>query len=604
MRPPEIPPRDEAPQAPLRRVHELPVPQADDADPSPLDSADFLSLDPLDIPRPKRVSEFELALLEQAPLSEDLTEELDPTSLEELASPKPPPTCAQLSTMVEVFMNTGRWREATNALTQLAAAESDAQKKAGYLFSAGVITRDELSRPDLALTHFEAALDQDPSLLKAFAAVDKILTKRKNWTLLERSYRKMIFRLPEDDSKQLPLRIQLWTNLGEIYRSRIGDFGKALIAYQSALRLDPSNAQLPTIIAELQAPPAPQVSAEQIQVHLRAIEKRPSSTDSYRALYKYYLQNKDYTRAADMASVLVAVRRADDAQTRYYEQNRPSSFLDPQRRPNQQEFNAWVRHPDQDPTLTSIFMLAAPAVGSLFARNPQEIPEMRNAWPTRDSVRHGHLMQGVEYAEAVLGVPSPRLYVNETHEGGTQLLALRDGLSSIPVVIAHQDLVKTVHEPSLAFAMVRTLAQLSPAHFAFLSTGRSLKGLRELFMACLACAEMAPATISDVAQRLKRRLEERVDPTHLAQLRALVEHYVHEHQNSPVDLTQWIGASQLTLNRWALLMSGDLPSALSLLANGNEQGYAPVSRKQMMQDLVLYSISEHYRQIREAVGLL
>lgn len=644
MRPPQLPPRDDAPKDPQRRIQELPVPLSDEAEPDL--STPALTLEPLNIPdpdparlssieqavertaeklaqptpeevpevAPEAVTEIEPEELDLIPL-DDLAELEELASLEELAaSSAPTPKPGQLSTMLEVFMNTGRWQEATSTLEQLASLEQDPAKKAGYLFSAGVVMRDELARPELALAHFEAALDVDPRQLKAFAAIDKILTKRKNWTVLERAYRKMIFRLPEDDSQQLSLRVQLWNNLGEIYRTRIGDFDKALIAFESAHRLDPSNTQLPVIIQELKGgpPKAPAIAtstppgpstASGVQAHLDAIAKRPSSTNSYRALFEYYQQSGDTARAVAMASVLVAIRRADAAQTQFYEQHRPHSFLDPQRRPTQQEFDHGVRHPDQDPTLTSIFMLAAPAVGSLFARNPQEIPEMRNAWPTRDSLRHGHLMQAVEYAEAVLGVPSPRLYVNETQQGTTQLLALRDGLSSIPVVIAHQDLVQTVHEPTLAFAMVQSLAQLSAAHYAFLSTGRSLKGLRELFMACLACADLAPGSLSDVASRLTRRLQERVEPAHLAQLRTLVSHYVRE-QQGPVDLTQWIGASQLTLNRWALLMSGDLPSALSVLASAPERGYNPVSRKQMMQDLVLYSISEHYRELRQAIGLL
>lgn len=617
MRPPEHPSRKDTSANPQRRVKELPQPA--------------LTLDPLGVPPRDSSGQSELSALETLPnghLSRveqgrnagsatppntpalDYDEiELDADAIDELADalPEIDASPSQLQTMLQVNMSTGQWRKAVENLRALIAGEQDAGRRAGYRFSTAVIIRDELQRPDLSLLHFESALDDDPTLLKAFAAIDKILTQRRNWAVLERSYRKMIFRLPRDESQMFFLRLQLWRNLGEIYRTRIGDFQKALIAYQTALRLDPQDQELQTIVTELQGSQVPdpiELSPEELQAHLDAIAERPSSTDSYRTLYRYYRGAKKDDRAYEMASILVAIRRADDEQESFFNKHRPPTFLDPQRRPSPQEFDEWIRHPDQDPTLTAIFQLAAPAVGSLFARNPQEIPQMRNAWPTRDNLRHGHLMQAIEYAEAVLGVPSPRLYVNENESGGAQILALRDGLSSVPIVIAHQELVHTKEDPALAFAMVQSLAQLSAAHFAFVATGKSLKGLRELFYACLSLSGVAAQAPSAVAARLVQRLRDRVDPTQLEQLRSLVRHCVGDHQARPVDLTKWIGASQLTLNRWALVMSGDLPAALSLVASQAEQGYSPVSRKQKMQDLVLYSISEHYRNVRQATGLI
>lgn len=617
MRPPEHPSRKDTSPNPQRRVKELPQPA--------------LTLDPLGVPpresprqhenTPENLPNGHLSQAEQglnaelvAPSIAEFDEiELDADAIDEFGDPNleaeanPQRVASQLQTMLQVNMSTGQWRKAVENLQALIDQEQDNGRRASYRFSVAVIVRDELQRPDLALLHFESALDDDPSLLKAFAAIDKILTQRRNWAVLERSYRKMIFRLPRDESQMLLLRLQLWRNLGEIYRTRMGDFQKALIAYQTALRMDPQDQELQTIVAELQSSqvPAPlELSSDELQAHLDAIAQRPSSTDSYRTLYRYYRGAKKVDRAYEMASILVAIRRANDEQERFFHEHRPGTFLDPERRPTPKEFDEWIRHPDQDPTLTAIFQLAAPAVGSLFARNPQEIPQMRNAWPTRDNLRHGHLMQAIEYAEAVLGVPSPRLYVNENESGGAQILALRDGLSSVPIVIAHQELVHTHQEPALAFAMVQSLAQLSAAHFAFVATGKSLKGLRELFYACLALSGVSAQAPSAVAARLVQRLRDRVDPAHLEQLRSLVRHCVGDHQARPVDLTKWIGASQLTLNRWALVMSGDLPAALSLLASQAEQGYSPVSRKQKMQDLVLYSISEHYRKVRQATGLI
>ena len=55
--------------------------------------------------------------------------------------------------------------------------------------------RDELKDADAALARFEQALDLDPlGMLKAFEAVNRMLTQKKDWKGLERAFRKMLHR--------------------------------------------------------------------------------------------------------------------------------------------------------------------------------------------------------------------------------------------------------------------------------------------------------------------------------------------------------------------------------------------------------------------------
>ena len=87
----------------------------------------------------------------------------------------------------------------------------------------------------------DRVLADDPTMLKAFQAIDTIMTQRKDWKALERAYRKMINRLPADADPAL--RMMLWTNLAEIYRSRLNDFRAAAKAYEVAATADPAEAQ-------------------------------------------------------------------------------------------------------------------------------------------------------------------------------------------------------------------------------------------------------------------------------------------------------------------------------------------------------------------------
>jgi hypothetical protein len=63
----------------------------------------------------------------------------------------------------------------------------------------------------------ERALDNNPDHLKAFEAIDRLLTQKKDWKELERNYRKMLKRVAGQGKNDIELN--LWHFLGEIYRT-------------------------------------------------------------------------------------------------------------------------------------------------------------------------------------------------------------------------------------------------------------------------------------------------------------------------------------------------------------------------------------------------
>ena len=84
-------------------------------------------------------------------------------------------------------------------------------------YSVGVIQRDELTDSLSAVRSLDKALDADPSALKAFQAIDQILTTERDYERQDRYYRKMLKRAMEQklDDK---LVITLAKGLGEINR--------------------------------------------------------------------------------------------------------------------------------------------------------------------------------------------------------------------------------------------------------------------------------------------------------------------------------------------------------------------------------------------------
>src|SRR5205085_2248763 len=81
--------------------------------------------------------------------------------------------------------------------------------------------RDELGDAELAVERFAAALDEVATTPKAFEAIDKIYTERKDWKNLARAYRKHLKRLGDDAPPERLL--EMWTRLGDVCLDHLGD---------------------------------------------------------------------------------------------------------------------------------------------------------------------------------------------------------------------------------------------------------------------------------------------------------------------------------------------------------------------------------------------
>ncbi len=121
--------------------------------------------------------------------------------------------------------------------------------KSKYAYTIAVIIRDELKDPEGAIDKFNEALDLDHTQLKAFEAINKILTQKKDWKNLERAYRKMLHRIVGKGNTEL--EFSLWHTLGIIYRDRMKQFESAAEAFRMASNLQPDNQMEHQILAEL-----------------------------------------------------------------------------------------------------------------------------------------------------------------------------------------------------------------------------------------------------------------------------------------------------------------------------------------------------------------
>src|SRR5262249_49502280 len=151
-------------------------------------------------------------------------------------------------------------------------------RKGKYHHASARILRDEVKSLDDSIEEFNTALDlyfekpdkiTDATMqeyLKAFEAIDKICTGKKDFKAQERNYKRMYRRLPKDGHASI--KVALLHALGEFYRSRLKEMRNAIEAFELASQLDPDNLGRHEILAELYIVGGPEYSQKAITEHM------------------------------------------------------------------------------------------------------------------------------------------------------------------------------------------------------------------------------------------------------------------------------------------------------------------------------------------------
>ena len=196
------------------------------------------------------------------------------------------------------------------------------------------------------------------------------MTRTKDWKTLERAYRKMLKRLPQEGNEQL--KVTLWSNLAEIYRSRLQRLqvgggglrggergsspGNVAAAHQDgrALRAaDCRTTRSEHVDAAVKRAPDPHreraVPLRELPRAVQHLQQRAS--DRPGVLHRLGAQLPQEGDAGGRAGLLQPAQEVND-------------FVMARQRLSEDSLRRHVFHPDQDLYLTGILGLIAPAVAA------------------------------------------------------------------------------------------------------------------------------------------------------------------------------------------------------------------------------------------------
>lgn len=494
--------------------------------------------------------------------------------------------------LIDLYSASELWQEAVDVILGIAELEKEPVRRGKYLDAAGEIIRFKLEDKK-ATECFNKALDcffveaqglpekLRNGCMRPFHRLVEFLHEQKDYEELERNYRKMIQRLTPSD----PLVVQLWQDLGQLYTGKLDRQEDAIASYEVLSTIDGSSNHKRVLLGLYEE--SDEKLDKAIAERQRLLEKNPLDADHYSSLTELYLRLGEPDRAWCATRALVYLQKATEPQKTFFYQHDPKEMRWP-RVPITSEMWTKLRHPDELPLVGNIFALIADVMVLDCAVDEAGLL-------ARDGRTHLHnelrdLVSGVAYA---MGMPALRLTVDLELNADLLFLPSTAG----PAFVVGRGIWQTPNVRRRVHVAASSLASARPdAQLQALSTSK--EHLEALLMAAvtfvrpdLAVAPHIAPRVQPIVQVLQRRLPQ--------PRRVRLSHAVQTLVNSGIrhDIDAWWYGLECTAQRAALLLSGDLESAVEI-ANRVGEGAGRI-----VEDLLVFSVSRSHGDMRRDLNI-
>ncbi|MCY1004664.1 hypothetical protein OV079_03580 [Nannocystis pusilla] len=329
--------------------------------------------------------------------------------------------------------------------------------------------------------------------------------------------------------------------------------------------------------------------------HRARIDADPLAYDSFHALFSHYRGQDQLDAAFCVARALVFLKQASADETQLHRQFHRPEFRQVRQPLSEDMLRRQVFHPDEDLWLTGVFGMNAPAAAARWAKPLPSFARSRGRLDLAGD--RSPVARMIKYVKEVLNVGEPDVYLMDDGAGVSVFNSQRDGRVH-PALFVGREAVGDDLRP-LAFALGRAMTELYLPHYMFVCVDRSLPNLKAVLRACRAMAGLdvgVPPDMEVLARELRARLPSR-HPEQLRELFARIEAAGHQ-----LDAEKWARGLEITAHRIGLILADDLGVAAQHI-RGEREGFSFLTARDMVQELVRYSISEDYFTVRKSLGL-
>ncbi len=494
-----------------------------------------------------------------------------------------------LERLAQQYMETRQSPQAVEVLTQAVGMAGDPRKLSELNFLLATVLERDVKDDSGAVKHYNKALDAMPTNIKAFEAIERILTGQRAWDKLEGNYRAMIGRA-KDLAPQV--RIVLWRNLAELYRRVLKQLDNAIMAYEVIRKLEPGKLTDTQILADLYAE-KPEQRKKAIDMMHELITELDNPVQPVKKLRQLYHVGQQFDQVYALASALVCLNEADEEEKKvftYLQQGIPalaSQSLNDDQWPMllHEGLNGPVGH------LAANLYRAAPDFCTVAAKDlnlkKKDFIDVRT--------NELYLATRMRYVGKLLNVQGVDLYKKS---GSMEPLAIVPAQPPALAAGEANDIFRETDQRMLLFQVGRNMSYARPELFlGRVHAGDELRDV--LFGLCLVYNRQLthsgnPREVDRWAQHF-----ERMPPQALKRLQEPAKN-AYPLLGKGDALKVYQAAVETTAARAGLIACGDLAAAIRGITKTGETGAGSV--KQRIKDLVLFAVSREYFQLRQMSG--
>ena len=509
---------------------------------------------------------------------------------------------APLLQLLQLASDAEDYENCIQYLKELVALENNTHRKATYAMSVGVIYRDRLRDPVRAVEQFEAALDYDPSRIKAFTSITSLLRGRSPH-LMEQCLKRMILRVrnaPELIDDSAGVLFGLYRDLGKLFEHGLVENGRAIEAYETALKLRPLDKEVLDHFVELCVKMGNYAqAAERCRLRIKALR---DDFETYRTLIKLDRKGGDTDRAWLVSGLLCALGQTDSLEAKNYAAYAPLPL---------EEHSPWdkpvwsqlVVGPPGIPRLGPILRIIYDALGESFrtdsVRRYGVNPKQKLNAEDSEAVRH------LEYIARIMGTPCPDVYLDDRVRG-------MEILPVLPLALRmDEEALQLAGTRKGAFLLAKVLTYLHPWHL--LGTLYDDSHVALLIQAALEVA--APSYKLEIPSELNV-VPKRTGAKQLASLVTSLERELTSAQRAELieavtpllksttfpDIAAWRRLVELTTNHAGVVIAGDVNLVAGILRS-EDSGSSYLTVGERLKDLVLWILSHRFREVRQTLQL-
>ncbi len=509
-----------------------------------------------------------------------------------------------LQALLQLYRQTRQGPRAVEILEELVRVEQDEKARVRLNQTLGEVWRDELKNDSRAVQYFNAALDLDPTFVKAFESIEQLLSSASNWAGLEENYIAMLKRLPQSDTKGI--KGVLWKNIGDLYRYKLKNLEGATQAYKVLAKMSPDDVDVLDVLADLLSKNPAAVDdailAWQRLVQLQGFSGTPGpgdkSTRPLHELVRLYLGKKLADRAYLATSVLKAVNDLAPQEQQLFAAYQKQAPPQAKRAMTDKLWDMLLAHPSARGPLAQLSTILWRTAGSALARTPKDYGfDKKKIWERKDldAPVPMYFVTQLKYVRGVLNV------------GAFELWEKQDGAESLAPL--------SLETPTLAIGKANPILRETNARGLWFQIGRQVTSLRPAFMLPRTLGAQRFNVLIDVVIKLvEPRYPVKGDPKDVADVeKALlkiaaplanaVKPVVAELLKSrqQVSTKLFLEGMEHTALRTGYLLTGDLDLALAV-AKQPDAGAIPLPFQQKTRELLLFAASEEHFELRQRLG--